>query len=135
MARSVDAWQGKTDDTPVPPRVRLRVWDREAGKCHRCRRDIPVGDAWIIEHRHALVLGGPNAEPNLCLTCSWCKPLKDAEDQAAKSETARVRSKHLGIQPQPSMRSQGFRKAGPQNKATKPRTPKFEGDIMARRTT
>lgn len=97
MARSVAAWEGKTPDTAIPPRVRLRVWDREEGKCHRCAREIPASDAWIIEHRHAIILGGANAEPNLCLTCSWCKPLKDAEDVAAKSKTAAVRAKHLGI--------------------------------------
>lgn len=97
MARAVPDWIGKTDDSAVPPRVRLRVWDREEGKCHRCQRQIPADDAWIIEHRVAIILGGPNAEPNLCLTCSWCKPVKDAEDQAAKAKTAAVRSKHLGI--------------------------------------
>lgn len=101
MARSVPIWEGRTDDTAIPPRVRLRVWDREQGKCHRCRRDIPADDAWIIEHRHAIILGGANAEPNLCLSCSWCKPVKDAEDAAAKSKTAAVRAKHLGVR-QPS---------------------------------
>lgn len=120
MARSVEAWQGRTDDTPVPPRVRLRVWDREEGLCHRCRRQIPVGDAWIIEHRNAIILGGANAEPNLCLTCSWCKPQKDAEDQAAKSKTADVRKKHLGIRKPSSFQSQGFQKAPPQRSASKP---------------
>jgi 5-methylcytosine-specific restriction protein A len=95
MSRSVEAWIGKTDDSAIPPRVRLRVWDREQGKCHRCARKIPVGDAWIIEHRIALINGGANAEPNLCLSCSWCKPLKDAEDVAAKAATYRVRSKHV----------------------------------------
>lgn len=119
MARAVPEWIGKTDDTPVPTRVRLRVWNREEGKCHRCRRDIPVGDAWIIEHRHALILGGANAEPNLCLTCSWCKPAKDAEDQAAKSETARVKAKHLGIRRPSQFTSAGFRKAEPQRSATR----------------
>ena len=48
MPRSVALWIGKTDDTPAPPRVRLRVWDRCVGKCHRCNRDIPTGDAWIL---------------------------------------------------------------------------------------
>lgn len=122
MARSVPHWQGRTDDTPVPPRVRLRVWDREQGKCHRCVRNIPVGDAWIIEHRHAIILGGPNAEPNLCLTCSWCKPQKDAEDQAAKAETARVRSKHLGIRAPSRWQSAPRQKAPPQRRASTPLT-------------
>ena len=119
MPRALPAWEGKTDDTPVPPRVRLRVWEREEGKCHRCVRKIPVGDAWIIEHRHAIILGGANAEPNLCLTCSWCKPVKDAEDVAAKAKTAAVRSKHLGIRPPSRLQSAGFQKAAPQRSASR----------------
>ena len=120
MPRSVPIWQGRTDDSAVPPRVKLRVWDREQGKCHRCRRDIPADDAWIIEHRQAIILGGANAEGNLCLSCSWCKPAKDAEDVAQKAKTAAVRSKHLGIRPAPTMRSAGFAKRPPQRSATRP---------------
>lgn len=120
MSRSVPAWIGKTDDSAIPPRVRLRVWDRETGKCHRCRRDIPANDAWIIEHRLAIILGGANAEHNLCLTCSWCKPLKDAEDVAEKAASARVRQKHLGIRPAPTMRSAGFPAQPKQHSATRP---------------
>lgn len=120
MARSLPAWQGKTDDTAIPARVRLRVWDREEGRCHRCRRGIPADDAWIIEHRLAIILGGANAEGNLCLSCSWCKPVKDAEDVAAKAKTAAVRSRHLGIRPESTMRSAGFAKRPPQLSASRP---------------
>lgn len=97
MPRRVALWTGATPDSAIPPRVRLRVWDRCEGKCHRCGRKIPVGDAWIIEHLIAIINGGLNAESNLCLSCSWCKPLKDAEDVAEKAKTYAVRSKHLGI--------------------------------------
>lgn len=120
MTRSVPAWQGATDDTAIPPRVRLRVWDREQGRCHRCARKIPVGDAWIIEHRIAIILGGANAEPNLCLTCSWCKPLKDAEDVAEKAATYAVRSKHLLPRKPSKWPSRPFPKSEPQRTATTP---------------
>lgn len=97
MTRAVPIWVGETDDTPVPRRVRDRVWHRENGRCHRCERDIQTGDAWIIEHRIAIINLGQNAESNLCLTCSWCKPQKDAEDVAQKSKDRRVRAKHIGL--------------------------------------
>lgn len=98
MAREVDEWHGADDDSAVPPRVKARVWEREQGRCHRCTRKIPAGDAWIIEHTVALINApGMNRESNLCLTCSWCKPQKDAEDVAIKSINARKRAKHLGI--------------------------------------
>ena len=32
MARSVAEWVGATPDTPVPPRVRLRVFERDEGE-------------------------------------------------------------------------------------------------------
>ena len=35
LSRSVPEWIGKTDDTPAPPRVRLRVLERCEGKRHR----------------------------------------------------------------------------------------------------
>ena len=34
MARSVPEWVGKSDDTRVPPRVRIRVYDAYDGVCH-----------------------------------------------------------------------------------------------------
>lgn len=125
MSRTVALWIGKTDDTPAPPRVRLRVWDRYEGRCHRCARKIPTGDAWILEHLIALINGGRNAEDNLCLTCSWCKPLKDAEDVAEKAKTNAVRAAHI-LPRQPSRLSgPGFRKSAPQAKATTPLSDKF----------
>lgn len=122
MPRSVAEWIGKTDDTPAPPRVRLRVWDRCEGKCHRCGRKIPTGDAWILEHLLALINGGRNAESNLCLTCSWCKPIKDAEDVAIKAETYRVRSKHILPRKRSRLSGPGFPKRERQKSATRPVT-------------
>jgi 5-methylcytosine-specific restriction endonuclease McrA len=97
MSRSVPLWVGKTDDTPAPPRVRARVFVREEGKCHRCGRKIGPSDKWTLEHLLAIILGGRNAEDNLACTCEWCLPLKNAEDQAAKSKIAKIAKKHIGI--------------------------------------
>lgn len=98
--RSVKEWKGKTDDTPVPPRVRVRVFLAKGGKCHRCRRKIGPADKWTCEHLKAIANGGANAERNLDLTCSWCLPEKNAEDVAEKSKVYAIRSKHLGIKKQ-----------------------------------
>lgn len=120
MPREVAEWRGKTDDTPAPPRVRLRVWDRCDGKCHRCGRKIPTGDAWILEHLIALINGGENRERNLCLTCSWCKPIKDAEDVAIKADTYRVRSKHILPREPSRLKGPGFPKRERQRNASRP---------------
>lgn len=120
MPRAVEEWIGRTDDTPAPPRVKLRVWDRCEGKCHRCGRKIPVGDAWIIEHLVALINGGRNAESNLCLTCSWCKPEKDAEDVAIKSKTAAVRKSHILPRPPSRWATRPLGHGNNQHTATRP---------------
>lgn len=96
--RSVDEWAGKNDDQDAPPHVRLRVWDRCQGKCHRCTREIlGYREKWTLEHRIAICNGGQNRESNLCLTCCNCLPDKNAEDAAEKSSVYHKRAKHLGI--------------------------------------
>ncbi|WP_341893795.1 HNH endonuclease signature motif containing protein [Ferrovibrio terrae] len=97
MPRSVEEWVGKTDDTPVPPRVRLRVFEAMKGRCGICGRKVQAGDKWTCEHVKALINGGENREDNLGVTCSWCLPGKNADDVAEKSTTYRKRSKHAGI--------------------------------------
>ena len=99
MTRSVEEWQGKTDDTPAPPRVRLRVWERCKGLCGQCGRKINAGESWTLEHLKALVNGGANREANLGVTCGWCLPAKNAADVAEKAVVYRKRAKHLGIKP------------------------------------
>lgn len=114
MPRSVDEWIGKTDDTPVPPRVRARVFAAKAGRCHSCTRKIAAGEPWTCEHMVALVNGGANRESNLDITCDWCLPAKNAADVAEKKIVRRKRAKHLGIHkpkhPMPGSKASGFRK-------------------------
>lgn len=113
-ARSVPEWIGATPDTPAPPRVRLRVFERCEGKCHRCTRKIAAGEKWTLEHLVALINGGANAEGNLSVTCGWCLPEKNVADVAEKSLTYRKRSKRLGIKAKhsliPGSRGTPFRK-------------------------
>jgi 5-methylcytosine-specific restriction enzyme A len=96
MTRSVPEWIGKTDDTQAPLRVRVRVFEREGGCCHRCHRRIWPGEGWTLEHLTAIINGGANRENNLGVTCDWCLPAKNAEDVAEKSRVARKKAKHVG---------------------------------------
>jgi 5-methylcytosine-specific restriction protein A len=134
MTRAVELWIGKTDDSAIPPRVRLRVFERCDGRCHRCNRKLTPADRWSIEHVIALVNGGRHAEDNMAISCEWCKPLKDAEDVAQKAHNSRVRMRHAGVrQNKARIQSPGFQKAEKQHRATTALTPKFDGDIMALR--
>lgn len=97
MSRSVPEWVGRSSDTPVPDRVRDRVFDAKGGRCHKCGRKIGVGERWTCEHMRALINGGENRERNLDVTCGWCLPAKNAADVAEKSKNYHVRKRHRGI--------------------------------------
>lgn len=110
MARSVPLWIGATPDTPAPPRVRVRVFERCEGRCGECGRKIRAGERWTLEHLVALINGGANAEHNLGVTCDWCLPNKNARDVAEKAKVARIKARHLGIRKSPTIQSRGFAK-------------------------
>lgn len=97
MARIVDEWIGKNDDTPIPPRVKLRVFERLGGRCHLSGRKIMAGDAWDCDHVKALINGGENRESNLAPALRDKHREKTARDVAEKAKVARIRAKHLGI--------------------------------------
>src|SRR5690349_13438235 len=103
MSRSVPEWIGKTDDEPVPPRVRLRVLLRHdricAGTCGG--RVIRPGKPWTCDHRIALINGGENRESNLQPLCDLCNPQKTAADVAEKSRVYERGLAHAGIKRKP----------------------------------
>jgi 5-methylcytosine-specific restriction enzyme A len=100
MPRSLPEWIGVTDDTPVPPRVRLRVFERYGRRCdplHGCGRHLRPGDAWTCDHINAVINGGPNRETNLHPLCEWCEPPKTEAGVHEKSRVYRKRLRHAGI--------------------------------------
>lgn len=58
--RAVPEWIGATPDTPIPKRVKDRIWLREGGRCYLTGRKIQIGDAFEFEHVIAITLGGEN---------------------------------------------------------------------------
>lgn len=96
MARSTEKWIGKTDDTPVPPRVRLRQFERDGGCCCTCGVKIRPGMAWQCDHVVAIINGGANDEDNLQTLCGGCHKAKTAADVAQKAKSARIRARHVG---------------------------------------
>ena len=97
MARSVEEWIGKTDDSKIPGRVRLRVFDRHNGICHISGRKISAGEAWQCDHIVALANGGEHRESNLAPALTEPHKDKTKSDVAEKSRVVRKRKKHLGI--------------------------------------
>lgn len=95
--RTVKEWVGATPDAAIPPRVRLRIFERRADACHVCGRKLFPGDRWDLDHVVALTNGGAHAEGNLAPICEWCHRGKTAEDVALKSRVYHKRAAHLGI--------------------------------------
>jgi 5-methylcytosine-specific restriction protein A len=121
MSRELPEWIGKTPDTPAPPRVRQRVFDRHDGICYLSGRKIMPGDKWQLEHPQAIINGGENRESNLAPALVDPHKVKTAEDVKQKAKNDRVRKKHLGITaPRAKIASRGFAKAPPQRKASAP---------------
>lgn len=105
--RSVEEWIGSSPDARVPPRVRLRIFQREDGRCHLSHRKIMPGDEWDLDHKVALCNGGEHRESNLFPALRDKHRKKTAEDLKLKAKVARVRKKHLGID---KPKSRGFDK-------------------------
>lgn len=110
--RSVEEWRGKTDDSAIPPRVRLRVFERFNGVCQLSQRKIMPGDEWQVDHIVALWRGGKHAESNLQPVLKQPHQDKSSEEQSIQAKCDRVRKKHLGIWPSSvaKIKSPGFRK-------------------------
>jgi 5-methylcytosine-specific restriction protein A len=121
MARSVEEWIGKTPDTAIPPRVKLRIFERAGGRCHISGRLIRAGERWDAEHIIALCNGGEHRETNLAPALTALHRGKTALDVAEKSMVYRKRAKHLGITPKrQKIQSRGFARSAPQHTATRP---------------
>jgi 5-methylcytosine-specific restriction endonuclease McrA len=95
--RAVPEWRGKSDDTAIPARVKLRVFEKYKGTCYLSGRKILAGDKWEVEHIIALANGGEHREDNLAPALIEPHKEKTKADRKITSKIARVRKKHLGL--------------------------------------
>lgn len=111
VGRENPEWIGAKPDTPIPQRVKDRVFLRHGGRCHWTKRLIRPGDPWDVDHVRALINGGENRESNLAPILRG-KPHKEktAQDVAEKSKTYRLRAKNNGTWPKSKrpLKSRGF---------------------------
>jgi 5-methylcytosine-specific restriction enzyme A len=114
MSRSLPEWKGKTDDTSIPARVKLRIFERHGGHCNGCTRRIGGTLSAQYDHIVPLIAGGANAESNLQLLCSECHKQKTGQDVAEKSVIYKKKIKRLGLKKKrstmPGSRDSGWKK-------------------------
>ncbi len=123
MTRALPEWIGKNADSAVPPRVRVRIFDRYDGRCCcGCNRKIMAGEAWDCEDTIAIINGGERRESNLKPWLAEHHKGKTAKDVAEKSRVYRKRAKHIGVELRrgPKIQSRGFEKRSPQRTASRP---------------
>lgn len=121
MTRSLPLWRGKTDDSPIPDRVKDRIFEKHEGICPTCTRELRPGH-WQCDHIIPLILGGKHEEANLQPLCTTpCHSAKTALDVKLKAKVARVRKKHHGsVRKVPKLRSRGFEPRPKQHTASRP---------------
>lgn len=121
MSRAVPEWIGSTPDAKVPPRVRVRIFEREKGRCHLSGRVIRAGELWDLDHGVALINGGEHREFNLFPALKDKHREKTKLDVAEKAIVYRKKAKNLGVSfSKQKIQSAGFAKRGPQRSASKP---------------
>lgn len=124
MTRTVPEWIGKHDDSPIPPRVKDRIFKRCGQRCQDCGCPLDEVIKPQFDHIVALINEGRHAEFNLQTLCRPCHGVKTAVDVKEKSRVSRARKSSLGFTA-PKRKWQnphGFPKAEPQRTASKPLT-------------
>ena len=98
MPRVVTEWHGVSASSDLPPRVKLRILERDGwcctGPCHR-RFDEKLRPQF--DHRPPLILGGQNRESQIFAVCAECHSIRTRLDVAAKAKTAKLQRSRAGI--------------------------------------
>jgi 5-methylcytosine-specific restriction protein A len=97
--RSIPEWIGRTNDTPVPPKVSLRVLLRQKRICAKSKRLIRPADKTQTDHIIALKAGGQNRESNLQVILTEEHIEKTVEENKVNAKIERLQRAHYGLKP------------------------------------
>lgn len=96
--RTLPEWIGASPDAAIPPRVKLRIWERHNGTCALTGRKIAAGEAWDLDHIRPLSMGGEHREGNLQPVLASAHREKTKQDVANLAKARRLAAKHAGIE-------------------------------------
>lgn len=89
--RTVTEWIGKHDDADQPTSCKLRIIDKQEGRC-TCGALFDVKTKAQFDHISPLWLGGENREANLQALCRPCHTKKTATEATVRGKVNRLRS-------------------------------------------
>ena len=79
---------------------RTRIFDAASGRCWLCGEKIMIGEAWDVEHRKPLWLGGEDEPTNLSPAHTKCHKSKTADEAPVRAKSDRIRARHVGARKQ-----------------------------------
>ncbi len=126
MPREIAEWVGKSDDSAIPAKVQLRVFEAFNRRCFLCGNLIRPGDGLDIHHKTPLIDGGRHAESNLVPVHRKCHRLQTAREAQDRAERRSTVKSHYGIRPPSRLRGQGFPQRIAQRTASRPLVRKSE---------
>ncbi|MDO9381872.1 MAG: HNH endonuclease [Hyphomicrobiaceae bacterium] len=94
--RSVPEWIGRSPDSAIPPRVKLRIIERYGRRCY-LTGDVLVPGQIEFEHVIAIVNGGTNRESNIAPANRPAHQIKTRADTAIKTKRAKSLKKRYGL--------------------------------------
>ena len=101
-------------------KTKARAFERSLGCCEYCKARLQVGK-FHYDHEIPAALGGSNDLENCKVACEACHSEKTTQlDVPQIAKAKRQQARHIGAKDAPRMRSAGFRKAQPQNRASTP---------------
>jgi len=80
----------------ISAKTRLSLFTKRGGICYLCGGKVTVGEAWDLEHRIPLALGGDDVEENWEVAHSKCHKSKTKEDVGNIAKAKRREARHLG---------------------------------------
>lgn len=96
--RSVSEWIATHPDQAIPKSVKLRIWEREDGRCYLTGIRInALKDEFEYEHVIALAHGGQHRESNIKLALKDAHKAKSKADAGVTAKIRRVSLKHKGL--------------------------------------
>ncbi len=93
--RTVKEWVGRNDNADPPTSCKLRILDRQDGRCNTCGVRFDVKNKAQYDHVNPLWISGENRETNLQALCLPCHGKKTATEATVRGKVNRLRAATL----------------------------------------